>query len=94
MQSSGISRALPFLTRMAWVGQARMQCIRPSALVLVDPEAVLELTHGPCSLIFAWTDVPLPTSDSIRNSSEFFFMLGRPMPNPKPISRISSEAVE
>ena len=38
--------------------------------------------------------VPVPTSELISNRSAFFLMLGRPMPAPNPISRISGVAVE
>ena len=38
--------------------------------------------------------VPTPASDSIEKVSEFFLMLGRPMPAPNPSSRISAVAVE
>ena len=40
------------------------------------------------------TLVALPNSDSIVNLSEYFFIFGKPIPAPNPISLIASEAVE
>ena len=39
------------------------------------------------------TVVPTPTVDWMSISSLYFFMLGRPMPAPKPRSRATSPAV-
>ena len=40
------------------------------------------------------TVVPSPTFVWISNASDTFFILGRPMPAPNPLARISSEAVD
>jgi hypothetical protein len=48
----------------------------------------------PFVLIVSSSRVPRPTLDVIRNVSVFFLMLARPMPAPKPSSRISGVAVE
>ena len=46
MHSSLSTRALPCFTRMAYVGQTRMQARQPSQRRFVDAEAVRVLSHA------------------------------------------------
>ena len=100
--------ALPLRTRMASVGQFLMQVVHPRQRLYSRMTECFIMVDHPVSKgrpdvgrpvfqlmwIFMVTVVPTPTWVSICMSSEQRFMLGRPIPAPKPRSRATSPAVE
>lgn len=97
MQRAGSMMALPPRTRMAWVGQRLMQLMHPLHSARFRVTEWMNSCFIPATFphrsTFIWMVVPCPGWDSMKNSSLYRFMLGSPMPAPKPRLRTCFEAV-
>ena len=69
-------------------GECVRICPHHAKVAVTDPLSVIQI------LKIMVISVPTPTSDLMSNSSALRFMLGNPMPAPKPMLRTSLDAVD